>query len=698
MPRLLRSIYRIVLAVWASFLMVPMAVADNDLPLRRVMLSTGGVGYFEHEAIVEGSGELFLVARLDQVDDILKSIVVYDDQGQVGFIDLPGREPLDQLFRDIPFASADMASPVRLMNALQGARVESLGQKKLMGRIIRVLPEVVQLENGGGALTRHRVSLMTDDGIQQFILEEAETVRFTDPKLQAQVDEALKAIAEHKTSQNRRLRIGLKGNGRRTVRVGYVVEIPLWKSSYRLTLPGDSESKKGHLQGWAVVENNSGHAWENVELTLVSGNPVTFRQALYTSYYVNRPEVPVEVLGRILPKTDQGSLENKDEQRSRDLRRRMDQIRSKSSGPAGSSMMKKPGEAEVMMAPESTFAGAPAFPPRSALLANVAESTEAAAQVLFRLPKPVSVGKGYSVNVPIVDRDVPIQRISIYQPATHARHPLASIELKNDGPSGLPPGILTIYERQKTNGQFFVGDAQLTTLPAGEERLVSFALDQKTLIDKTVDQKSLYISGSIRGGVYRRTLEHRLTTTYRLKSPLQENRMFIIEHPRRQGWELVAPSPEKAMLAMGNYRIKSEVAKAETKTLNVVMTKPVEETVGLSTLSLDRIGAFIRADRLSPELKNAFSKISQLSGNIEKIKSSISEQQKQRQDIAGEQKRIRDNLARVPQNSDLYVRYMKKLNSQEDIMDSLSESLKQVRAQLVKAKEALADFIASLDI
>ena len=61
-------------------------------------------------------------------------------------------------------------------------------------------------------------------------------------------------------------------------------------------------------QGWAVLENMSGQDWRDVEPTLVSGNPVTFRQALYAAYYVDRPEVPVEVLGRVLPAPDTGAI------------------------------------------------------------------------------------------------------------------------------------------------------------------------------------------------------------------------------------------------------------------------------------------------------------------------------------------------------------------------------------------------------
>src|SRR5260370_28452612 len=80
-----------------------------------------------------------------------------------------------------------------------------------------------------------------------------------------------------------------------------MVEVPGWRASYRLTLPGDPGAPRSALQGWATVENLSGQDWKGVELTLVSGRPVAFHQALYEAYYVTRPEIPVEVAGRPLP-------------------------------------------------------------------------------------------------------------------------------------------------------------------------------------------------------------------------------------------------------------------------------------------------------------------------------------------------------------------------------------------------------------
>jgi hypothetical protein len=91
--------------------------------------------------------------------------------------------------------------------------------------------------------------------------------------------------------------------------VGYVVGVPLWKASYRLSLPDDPKADRARLQGWAILENFSGQAWHEVSLTLLSGNPVTFRQSLFESYYVARPNVPVEVAGCVLPKPDTGSIE-----------------------------------------------------------------------------------------------------------------------------------------------------------------------------------------------------------------------------------------------------------------------------------------------------------------------------------------------------------------------------------------------------
>jgi len=57
--------------------------------------------------------------------------------------------------------------------------------------------------------------------------------------------------------------------------------MPVWKCSYRLILdPADKE--KALLQGWAQAENTSGEDWENVAVSFVAGNPLSFSMDLYS--------------------------------------------------------------------------------------------------------------------------------------------------------------------------------------------------------------------------------------------------------------------------------------------------------------------------------------------------------------------------------------------------------------------------------
>jgi hypothetical protein len=73
-------------------------------------------------------------------------------------------------------------------------------------------------------------------------------------------------------------------------------------------------------------------------------------------------------------------------------------------------------------------------------------------QTSFTLPYKISVTAGQSVLLPILDRELPAQRVDLYQPSADQRHPLAAIALANDGETGLPPGVLTLYDQTTTAG------------------------------------------------------------------------------------------------------------------------------------------------------------------------------------------------------------------------------------------------------
>lgn len=682
MPLSPRAALAVAVILCLSMLGAVQALA-GDLILKRVMLSTGGVAYLESEAEVTGDADLTLDVPLDQVDDVLKSITVYDTKGGVGSASLPGREPVAQLFNDLPFDQASLTSPASLLQSLKGAEIRVDGGHPIAGRLLSAIAETESIDNKV-TRTRTRLTLMTASGLQQAILEDADSVAFTDPTLQAQVAKALAALAAHGAKDRRRIVLSTRGSGTRTVRVGYVVAAPLWKGTYRLTLPADLGAAKAHLQGWAVLENMSGQDWQNVELTLLSGNPVSFRQAIYEAYYVRRPEVPIEVAGRILPKPDSGTM-----------------FRAGTTGAAGATTI-TPG-AMANFAPAAQ--AAPPIggvlrkpePPAPATLVDTAEATESMTQIAFRIPVPVTIASGRSALVPIADRDAPAMRVALYQPGTSRDHPLAAVKVKNDGTSGLPPGVITLYE-EGADGAAYAGDARLGGLPAGEDRLLSYAVDGKTKIERDQHDVTHLTKAGIAEGVLRLTQTDRQTIELRIAAPDNEPRHLIIEQPKLEGWTLVAPDPSKMDQTTTAWRETIDLKPGETRTETIVLEQPRLETVAIASADDEQLAGAIANAAIEPAVKQALTQLAALRRTAAQKKAA---QEKIAGDIAAittDQARLRDNLRSVDQQSALHKRYIDKLAEQETQLEKLQAAAATATDAAQAADAAVDAYIAGLKI
>ena len=266
---------------------------------------------------------------------------------------------------------------------------------------------------------------MTDKGLEQFILEDADSLKFSDPAIQAQLEKALKAIAANSEKDARTLRLVSMGKEKRKLRVGYLVSAPLWKVSYRLVLSGAPDAKQATLQGWATLENLSGQDWKDVDLTLVSGRPVTFRQELYRSYMVDRPEAPVEVGGKLAPGVDEGAVARQGEPEVEPDARRRSAAQSDDDG-AGGTCVRGGAAAAAPPPPMPT-------PMSFAAAAETVAAEQGLTQVSFHIPFPVSVGAGRTLSLPVVDAPEPAARVAFYDPSVDSRHPLSAVELANGG-------------------------------------------------------------------------------------------------------------------------------------------------------------------------------------------------------------------------------------------------------------------------
>jgi hypothetical protein len=256
-----------------------------DLALTDVIFFKSGVSYIEHRGRVSGSVSTTLNFQTDQMKDVLKSLVLQDPGGQAGIIDFPSQDPLRRTMQSY---RVDLQYPTgmgQLLNQLRGSAVTlATPNGRIQGTIVSAE------ERTSGDASAWHVNVFGNGGLRSVAMADVEALTFDDPAVQRELEEALGAVASAGDQGQKPVTIRFDGSGARTVRIAYVVEAPVWKTSYRVVLPNPGSST-GQIQGWAIIENQTDASWDDVTLTLVSGRPVSFIQDLYTPTYVQRPVV-----------------------------------------------------------------------------------------------------------------------------------------------------------------------------------------------------------------------------------------------------------------------------------------------------------------------------------------------------------------------------------------------------------------------
>ncbi len=422
----------------------------QEMPVRAVTLSNAGLIQLERAGTLAPDQPARFRVPLEDVDDVLKSLLVRDPGGQVEGVRLPAQDLAAEAFRGLPLRPEALAGRLQLLRALRGQAVSAGG---VAGRLVDA--ENVEADEGGRRIPALRISLITGDGLRSVILREGDGVTFADAALAARVQRAAEAVAAASSADTREVEVRLSGAAApREVGLAYVAGAPLWKPSWRLVVP--ARRGEARLQGWAVVENRSGADWEGVELALVSGNPATFRQPLYTPIRVARRELPVRGAEQVQVRPDTGATPPRPVPALQGLAL---------AAPPAPAARASGGAAERERFADNIAAAPPA------------ETASAAGRVAFTLPAPVSLRSGDTANLPFLDAALPAERLWWVQDFS-ARNPLSAVRLRNTSGHTLPDGLATLYGGEGAEAGAFLGDAEIRAVAPDETRLLAFARDR----------------------------------------------------------------------------------------------------------------------------------------------------------------------------------------------------------------------------
>ncbi len=662
----------------------------QDLPVTKVSLFSSGVGYFEHRGTVKGDATISLPFSTAEVDDALKSLVIWDlatssgaalnggaaSGGAVGSpsVSYPSLEALDEALRGLRIDLTGSPKVVDLIARLRGAELAVEAPEKIVGRIVSVELRGTGKDGAG----RPTVVLLTASGVRAIALDDMASFRFTDPGIAGDFDRALSLILGARDADRRVLDVRLPGTTTREAALGYIVASPVWKVSYRLDLSGD----KPWLQGWAIVDNPSQSDWKDVTLTLVSGRPVSFIQRLYAPLRLSRPTLALSIAGTAEARTFDSGYGG-----AADLAMEQEEY-------APSASMSGMGAP----APAPSMAKRAEFPSKSAPLPLSASSVEttvaktAGDQFEFTVKKPVTLGSRRSAMLPLVAGAMTAEKVSIWTAGSGSKNPMLGVRLTNSLGMKLPAGPITVFD-----GGTYAGDALIEFLPEKDKRLLVYGQDLSVTGDDSRSSSVETVGVSVSKGVMIFSRRTTYTRSYDFRNASATARKILVEHPIASGAELLAPASFEEKTA-SLYRFLLPLPAGGQAKLEVKERSPSQERIALSSLSSDSFLYYASSSEIPAKVRDALKKAIDLRKKVDDAKKALADLASRKSELSTDQSRIRQNLDAVGRDSSQGKQYLTRLMDSEAEIDATTTRIADARKASQDAQAAYDSYLGNLSL
>jgi hypothetical protein len=583
---------------------------SDIIPIRNLVLYKHGVGTVTRRGKATGS-EVELAFGPEEIDDALKSLTVRSlDGGQVTGIhyrtplrsgDQPGLTQLDP---------SDHSAMFGLLSDLRGisVTVKLEGSKTVQGRVIG-LEEHPQGRKNGAML----VVLTGGDTVEQIATDRIVQVRIDDERASSQLIRSLDVAGAAAAHQY----VGIAlTEADRDVEVTYTIPSPVWRVSYRLV--ADRSASTCLLQGWAIFDNHFDEDLEDVEVSLVAGQPVSFRYDLTSSVIPQRRLIQEQARAVAGPvefdamQADTPAFAPAPEEASG--MRSMAHLRSSRAWRA-------------QLASPEDLAGSTLMDAHGEDLAEIFE---------YRVGS-VSVEAGDSAMVPVVQHNDSYRRELLYNGQKHSRHPIVAMRLKNDSGLTLERGPVTILE----DGQYR-GEAILPFTKVGAELVLAYAVELGITVVEETDESVVMASIELHDSFLHVQQYQIRETTYTLRNDSADEQVVTLERGK-WGDLTETPQPDEESAEHLRWRVTCAGRSSARFTVRERWIMRRSETIAdESTASLSR---YLAEHALDREAREKLAAILRLRQTIESLDARLEALQKEQSKLGARQDRLRANLS-----------------------------------------------------
>ncbi len=652
------------------------------LPVKRVVLYKHGVGYFERRGNVQDNKVLTLSLKVEEMQDVLKSLTILDlsGYGQVTSVSYDSTKPIEKLLEDVNISIPDRQSLTSLLGQAKGAPIRlTVGNETLTGVILGV--ETVEKKMQDYVLKAPHLVVMDPMGeVKMFDLLDIRTIAFEEETLQKDIRFYLSTVLSSKKKDKKNLAIFTHGEGIRDLLMSYVVEAPVWKTTYRIVLSKDQ--KPAFLQGWGIVDNTSDEDWINVDLALVSGLPVSFIHDLYTPRYKRRPTVAVQEEEAIAPAEIEEAMY--DNFGGDVAKTKMPAKRSRAV--IGLSGVKHLVTPESMALTETTTVDG-AF---RDTIATQTITKEMGDLFQYQIAMPVTIKRNQSALVPIVQEDTESKRVLLFNEKMGRKNPMACLELKNTTQLTLEGGPMLVMEENE-----YVGEAMLPTIKPDEKRLIPFAVELGCVVDSKFDSKSDAVHLVVaQNGMLTTYYTQRRLRTYMVNNKSKKEHILYIEHPREQEWELFdTPKPEE--ITSSFWRFQFTTPPGPTKFI-VQEKRRLSSGINIRNITRESFEVYIKKKYFPEEIIKLIDQIIGKNAQISQLEREISTKEGGIKNIFEDQQRIRENLKAFGDSAEerkLKERFITKLNTQEDFLEKTKNWIVEQRKHVENLRKEVNELL-----
>src|SRR5438552_573580 len=159
--------------LWVLSLSLMATAQDKtDIPIKRVVMFSSGVAFFEHAGQVEGNASVEMKFDVKDINDLLKSMVLQDEGGgRISTVSYGSKDPLTRTLATFSIDLTQNPTLADLLNQIRGEQIELDAPNKITGTILGVEKRQVPAGKDGATVEAAFLNLLTDDGLRSVALD-----------------------------------------------------------------------------------------------------------------------------------------------------------------------------------------------------------------------------------------------------------------------------------------------------------------------------------------------------------------------------------------------------------------------------------------------------------------------------------------------------------------------------------------------